>query len=159
MVKTSYFEFMKHNNTTWLTKPLTDLTEQQWEQLCDRCGLCCIHKIENQKGEVFLTDVACKHLDIESVTCRCYHNRANNQTLCKALTPYNIEENLYWLPQTCAYRRRFENQPLPNWHPLLSNDSDSLRKAGLDIRNKVISENLFPVIDWEARIVDKDYFF
>jgi len=145
---------MKNNNTTWLTWPLSALNEYQWEQLCDRCGLCCIHKIENQNGDIFLTDVACKYLDIQTVSCRCYHKRAHNQTLCRVLTPDNIEKNLVWLPETCAYRLRFENKPLPLWHPLLSNDPNSQRKAGIDIRDKVISENFITGADWEEHIVD-----
>ena len=149
---------MKRFFATWITKPLTELTEKQWEQLCDRCGLCCIHKIQNQEGEVFLTDVACKYLEITSVTCQCYYKRDKNQTLCKVLTPNNIKENLSWLPKSCAYRLRYENKSLPHWHPLLSEDSDSLRKAGIDIRDKVISENFLPEIDWEEHIVNKDYF-
>ena len=147
-------EFMKHNNTKWLTWPLSKLNEHQWEKLCDRCGLCCIHKIENQEGTVFLTDVACKYLDIQTVSCQCYQERANKQTLCKILTPDNIENNLVWLPDTCAYRLRFENKALPDWHPLLSNDPDSPRKAGINIRDKVISENFISGADWEDHIVD-----
>jgi hypothetical protein len=145
--------------TKWITKPLSELTDKQWELLCDRCGLCCIHKIENQEGEIFLTDVACKYLDISFVSCRCYHNRAKKQKNCKILTPDNIKDNVCWLPETCAYRRRYENKPLPDWHPLLSKNLDSLRKAGINIRNKVISENLLPEIDWEDHIVDNDYFY
>jgi len=150
---------MKNKTPNWFLKPLNEMTEKQWEQLCDRCGLCCIYKIENQKGEFFLTDVACKYLDIQSISCQSYLDRSKNQSLCKVLTPDNIEENLSWLPETCAYRRRFKKLPLPDWHPLISKCSKSLSKAGIDIRNKVISENFLPEIDWEEHIVQNDYFF
>jgi len=150
---------MEHVSITWLTRPLTDLTKQQWEQLCDRCGLCCIHKIENQDGDIFLTDVACKYLDIQSVRCQCYHKRAHKQRLCRSLTPENIEENLNWLPDTCAYRRRFENRPLPSWHPLLSKKLNRVAQTGINIRDKVVSEKFVPETDWEMHIVDDDYFF
>jgi hypothetical protein len=149
---------MKRKYTKWLTKPLNELTKTQWEQLCDRCGICCVHKVENQEGDVYLTDIACKHLEIQSVTCQCYHERTRNQKLCRVMTPDNIKDNLGWLPETCAYRRRFENRPLPNWHPLLSNGSDRLFKEGIDIRDKVISESLLDDIDWREHIVDKNYF-
>jgi len=150
---------MIRNNADWLKKPLNELATKQWEQLCDRCGICCIHKIENQDGDYFLTDIACKYLNIQTITCRCYHERTKNQTLCKVLTPDNIKNNLKWLPETCAYRCRFENRSLPYWHPLLSKESDSLRKAGIDIRDKVVSESCLPEIDWEEHIVDNDYFY
>jgi hypothetical protein len=75
------------------------------------------------------------------------------------LTPENIEENLNWLPDTCAYRRRFENRPLPSWHPLLSKKLNRVAQTGINIRDKVVSEKFVPETDWEMHIVDDDYFF
>ncbi|MBF0450024.1 MAG: YcgN family cysteine cluster protein [Candidatus Magnetomorum sp.] len=149
---------MKTSPPFWISKPLNHFTYEEWERLCDRCGLCCIHKLEDQDGNLYLTDVACKYLDIEKIWCRCYEKRDQKQALCRSLTSENIAENLNWLPKTCAYRRIYENSPLPDWHPLISNDPDAIQKAGWTIQNKVVSERLFPIIDWEKHVVSNDYF-
>jgi len=149
---------MRKTLPDYITKPLNLLTYEEWELLCDRCGLCCIHKVEDEKGHLYLTNVACKFLDIENIHCQCYGERAVRQSLCQSLSFNNISQNLSWLPQTCAYRRRYENKLLPDWHPLITNDYGSVQKAGLKIQDKVVSENLFPMIDWEKHIVPDNYF-
>ena len=57
-------------------KPLSDMTEAEWEALCDGCGICCLEKIEYEDTkEVELTCVACLYLDTEKCVCRDYENR------------------------------------------------------------------------------------
>ena len=54
----------------WETVPLSKMTEDEWEALCDGCGKCCLNKIEDaDSGEVFLTRVACRLLDDQSCQC------------------------------------------------------------------------------------------
>jgi hypothetical protein len=141
-----------------IKKPLKHFSHDEWERLCDRCGLCCIHKVEDQDGHFYLTDVACKFLDINTIQCRCYNSRDSKQSLCQSLTHKNIAKHLKWLPETCAYRRVYEQKPLPSWHPLITNDYRSVQKAGVIIQDKVVSENMFPVINWDEHIVPDDYF-
>ena len=112
------------------------MTPEEWEALCDGCGKCCLNKLEDEEtGEVALTRVACRLLDND--TCRCAQYPIRHQFVpeCIVLTPATLARNLYWLPQTCAYRLRHEGRPLHDWHPLVSGDGsvvDAVFKCRID---------------------------
>jgi len=42
--------------------------------------------------------------------------------------------DLDWLPETCAYKRLQENKPLPQWHPLITGDNNSVHEAGFSAK-------------------------
>lgn len=109
-------------------KPLAELSRKEWEALCDGCGLCCINKVEDEDtGEIFFTNVACNLLDLKTCQCRHYPTRHEYVPECIELSIKDID--LFgWLPQTCAYRLRHENQPLPSWHYLISGDRTYVQK-------------------------------
>ena len=45
----------------WQRKKLIELTDEEWESLCDGCGRCCLKKLQDETtAEVAYTDVACK---------------------------------------------------------------------------------------------------
>lgn len=124
----------------WDEVPLDKLDRAQWEALCDGCGLCCVHKLEDEEtGEMFPTNVACKLLDRHSGQCSDYRHRRAYVPECVRLTP-KLAATLDWLPETCAYKLRAENKPLPDWHPLNSGDPDSVHRAGISVRGWTISE-------------------
>ncbi|NCD32755.1 MAG: YcgN family cysteine cluster protein [Spartobacteria bacterium] len=110
----------------WKHKKLHELSAQEWELLCDRCGKCCYHKIiDPDTEEVIYLDTPCQLLDAETGLCKDYANRHQTEPDCGTLTPETVME-YDWLPETCAYRRIGLGRPLPASHPLLqSKDSTS----------------------------------
>lgn len=125
----------------WKRKSLAEMTPQEWESLCDGCALCCMLKIEDEDtGEVFYSDVACKLLDLDTCRCTNYAQRAKLVADCVVLTADNPEP-YEWLPDSCAYRRLARGQELPEWHPLLTGDPNSVHEAGISIKGRATSEN------------------
>lgn len=138
----------------WETVPLARMTRPEWEALCDGCGKCCLNKLEDEEtGEVALTRVACRLLDDSTCRCSLYPTRHDHVPECIVLTPKTIRRNLYWLPQTCAYRLLWEGRPLFPWHPLISGDPETVHAAGVSVRGRTLSETTVPDDDWEDHII------
>ncbi len=124
----------------WSEKRLADLTPEEWEALCDGCGRCCLHKLQDDEtDEVFYTQVACRFLDLATCRCRAYEQRQQQVPDCLVLTA-DQPEVLQWMPSTCAYRLLAAGEPLPAWHPLLTGRADSTRKAGIAVSGFAFSE-------------------
>ena len=99
---------------------MTEMTQPEWEALCDGCGKCCLLKLEDEDtNEVKFTNVACRLFDDSTCRCQNYALRKQMVSGCVVLTPENIERISHWMPNTCGYRRIFEGQPLMDWHPLI----------------------------------------
>lgn len=116
------------------------MTHEEWEQLCDGCGRCCLHKLEDeQDGRMYYTRAACSLLDIKH--CRCTHYE-DRQTLMPDCIQLSVDQAHFfdWLPSTCAYRLLAEGEPLPEWHPLLTGDPMSVVRAGVSVKDIAISE-------------------
>lgn len=138
----------------WEDRPLEALDRAQWEALCDGCGKCCVHKLEDEEtGDLHPTNVACKLLDRHNGRCTDYRHRRAYVPDCVRLTP-RLARTLDWLPETCAYRLRAYGQPLPGWHPLVSGDPESVHRAGMSTRGWTVSET--DVVDLEDHILDRE---
>ena len=135
----------------WKRKPPEEMTKQEWESLCDGCGQCCLHKLEDiDTGALAVTDVACAWLDLHHCACTDYANRKKNVPDCVQMTPDNAGD-LPWLPKTCAYRLIARGEDLFWWHPLVSGDRKTVHEAGISVRGKAVSEA--DVQDIEAHVV------
>lgn len=125
----------------WEDVPLAQLDRAQWEALCDGCGKCCIHKLEDEEtGELIATNVACRLLDRRSGRCSDYRHRHAHVSECVRLTMRNVTQ-IDWLPVTCAYRLRAAGDQLPAWHYLVCGDPEAVHSAGQSVRGWTISED------------------
>ncbi len=130
------------------------MTRREWESLCDGCGRCCLHKVEDTvTGEIFYTSVACKLLNRNTCRCRHYRDRHDHVSDCIELRPEHTG-NLGWLPDTCAYRRLDEGKSLPEWHPLLTGDRESVHRAGISVRGKVKTAENVSEDEYEEHLID-----
>jgi len=123
----------------WRRKKLPEMTQAQWESLCDGCAKCCLEKLEDvETGEISYTNVACRLLGLGSCRCTNYPERRRLVPDCVLLTQQNIS-TLKWMPSTCAYRLLAEGKDLPEWHPLVSGDPESVHRAGVSVRGRISS--------------------
>ena len=136
----------------WKRKTLAQMSKQEWESLCDGCGMCCVNKLEYEgTGELAQTDTCCKLLDPKTARCRDYKNRKKIVPDCIQLTP-KVVAKMDWLPKTCGYRLVHFKQDLYWWHPLVSGDPETVHQAGISARGRVIPED--QVEDISERVVD-----
>jgi uncharacterized protein len=136
----------------WKTKTLGEMNEAEWESLCDGCGKCCLIGLEDEdSGEIYLTDVACKLFDSGACQCSDYANRKKRVPDCVKLTAENVP-TLNWLPKTCAYRLVNEGRELFWWHPLVSGDPDTVHQAKVSVRGKTRPEGRLQIPGLMKRI-------
>lgn len=140
----------------WENVALKNMTQTEWEALCDGCGKCCLNKLEDEDtNEIAFTNVACRLLDGQ--TCRCAQYKTRKQFVpdCVVLTTQNIDKVAYWMPTTCAYRLLYEGKPLYGWHPLISGDAQSVHDAGVSVKGRTVPEFEVPEEDWEDHIIEE----
>lgn len=137
----------------WQTKTLAEMTDSEWESLCDGCGLCCLNKLEDwDTGEVVWTSIRCQLLDDHSCRCKDYENRQATVPDCIRLTVKSVGE-ISWLPPTCAYRLIRDGEDLYWWHYLVSGDPETVHQAGISARGRTVSEEGIEVEDYEDYLV------
>jgi uncharacterized cysteine cluster protein YcgN (CxxCxxCC family) len=141
-------------NLFWKTKTLEQMSDAEWESLCDGCGRCCLEKLEDEDtGQIHFTHISCTLLDAGACACKDYGNRSEKVPDCVRLTAENVR-SLNWLPPTCGYRLVAEGRDLYWWHPLVSGSADTVHEAGVSVRGRVVAtEDEVPLEDWEDHIV------
>ncbi len=132
---------IKTNTPFWISKTLEEMTAEEWESLCDGCGRCCLHKLEDiDTGLYFYTNVACRLLDPNTCRCMNYSKRLTLVKDCIVLSP--ADHNHYdWLPTSCAYRKLANGMDLEWWHPLISGNPDTVHKARVSVQERIVSES------------------
>ncbi len=138
----------------WRQKSLAEMSKDEWESLCDGCARCCLVKLEDEEsGEVVYTDLTCRLLNLDSCRCTRYADRQSLVPDCVSLDP-ELASRVSWLPSTCAYRRLAEGKDLPEWHPLITGDLETVHLAGVSVRHRAISETEVVEEDLEDHVVD-----
>jgi len=124
----------------WTVKSLAEMSDAEWESLCDGCALCCLQKLEDvDTGEVAYTRLACHLLDCNSCRCTNYPERLKKVPDCTDVRTL-IPDKLSWLPHSCAYRRLAEGRELAPWHPLVSGEKNSTQLAGISVAAWAVPE-------------------
>ena len=154
-------------NRFWEKKSLREMSQQEWESICDGCGKCCLHKFidddsvdrptttdEIAQGEtVEFTNVVCDYLNTKSCSCTQYQKRTQLVPDCVQLTKENLKD-IFYMPPSCSYRRLEEGRGLPSWHPLLNrNKKTAMHKADMSVRGKTVYEHQVSEQDYEDHIV------
>ncbi|MCF7513397.1 YcgN family cysteine cluster protein [Pseudoalteromonas sp. L23] len=154
----------------WQEKALEEMTRDEWEAICDGCGKCCLHSFIDsdeedesfestdflREGEELLyTDVVCQYNDKNSCGCSRYSERQVLVPSCVQLTKENLKD-IFFMPNSCSYRRLHEGRGLASWHPLRNNGSkQAMIDAGISIFGKATSELEVDLeSDFEAHIVE-----
>lgn len=133
----------------WETKSLKEMTDAEWESLCDGCGRCCLVLLDEEgSGRLYQTNVACKLFDVKRRRCTDYANRTKKVKDCVQLTPGNSGA-LDWMPESCAYRRLARGEGLPDWHPLLTGTKKSVEDAGVAVMSAVSERTVDPEDIWD----------
>ena len=136
----------------WEKYTLDQLNEAEWEALCDGCAKCCLLKITDEKN-IFITNISCAKLKVDSCRCSDYLNREKYVKDCLKLTKDNLHKNSKFLPSSCSYRLIAEGKPLPEWHHLISKDKESVHKLNQSIQDYCVSEALVKHENYEDYIL------
>ncbi|OFC71020.1 YcgN family cysteine cluster protein [Alteromonas confluentis] len=138
----------------WETKSLEEMSNSEWESLCDGCAKCCLHKfIEDDEAEeaaptdvisegeeIHYTNIACSLLNTKTCACTRYAERTQLVPDCVKLTKANLKD-IFFMPPSCAYRRLHEGRGLPSWHPLLHKGKKAkMHQQGMSVRGKTVFE-------------------
>ena len=129
---------MQKSTPFWQQKTLFEMSNDEWESICDGCAKCCLHQLQDEETEqLVFTDVACDLLNDESCRCSDYLNRSTRVPSCVTMNRTNVKSSAEFAPPTCAYRLLLESKPLPESHHLLSGDRETIHLSGKSVKGKI----------------------
>ncbi|MEM0515774.1 YcgN family cysteine cluster protein [Pseudoalteromonas sp. YIC-827] len=152
----------------WQTKTLAQMSDKEWEAICDGCGKCCLNTFIDSEDEddfsptdqlrpgeeLIFTNIVCQYLDNKSCSCTQYEQRQTLVPSCVKLTKDNIAD-IFFMPKSCSYRRLQEGRGLASWHPLLNKGKKSkMHAAGISVRNKTVKDSDVPLEEFEDHIAE-----
>ena len=139
----------------WEDKKLNELNQAEWDALCDGCGLCCLQKLQDDEtDEIFYTAVSCQYLDSDSCQCKVYPKRFEYLPECLNLNMDTFQTALPWLPPSCAYKLIYEGKSLEDWHPLISQDKNTIHLRKRSVRHFAICGTELDEDDWQEHLID-----
>ena len=118
-------------------KKLEQMSAAEWELLCDGCGKCCLNKLEIE-GKIHFTCVRCRFWIPKAACAEFMKTVLKKVPDCRSVDLKAIREKPRWLPRTCAYWLLDNGQELPEWHPLVSGDKESVHRAFQSVRGRLI---------------------
>lgn len=139
----------------WETKSLEQMSEQEWEAICDGCAKCCLHKFIDDEAvetplttdkiesgeQIHFTNIVCTLLNTKTCSCTRYSERTKLVPDCVKLTKDNLSD-IFFMPPSCSYRRLHEGRGLASWHPLLNKGKKAaMHKAGMSVRGKTVYDH------------------
>src|SRR4030081_21944 len=88
----------------WKTKTLEEMSNAEWESLCDGSARCCLEKLEDEDtGKIYFTHVSCQLLDAGRCVCKDYANRSDKVRTRVSLTPCSVRHETS-MPRSFGYR-------------------------------------------------------
>lgn len=146
---------MNSDTPFWKQKSLLEMSHDEWESVCDGCAKCCLTQLEDEETNLLVfTDVACELLDSDSCRCTDYENRSTVVPSCVAMNRENVRDVAEFAPPTCSYRLLLAGDDLPNWHPLVSGDRDTVHREERSVQGKVRSVKSIDIDDIQDYVVD-----
>ncbi len=140
----------------WNEKSLSEMSDDEWESLCDGCGHCCVWKFEDEdSGEILYTDIRCHLFDDKVCKCTDYMQRNIQVPECMNIRSFT-DQQFAWLPSSCAYRLLHEGKSLLSWHHLICGDKNAVHHAKISLQNRTVCGDKFTEEDIVRHIIDPD---
>jgi len=138
----------------WKTTKLKDMSQEQWESLCDGCARCCLQKLQDDETDkIYYTNVVCQYMKQDG-QCSHYQDRQTYVPDCVWLTPADAAQ-FHWLPDSCSYRLVSEGKDIPTWHPLKTGTQQSVVDAGFSVLcQELVPDNTIEEEKWQEQLIE-----
>ncbi len=112
----------------WKTKTLEEMSAAEWNHSATAAANAALSKLEDEDQRNLFHQRRLAGCSTRKPAAARTMRTAGAGFDCVRLTPENVR-TITWLPSTCAYRLVAEGRDLYSWHPLISGDKNSVRKA------------------------------